>query len=418
MGPEGNREAEMQVQAEVALARSGGDVHVLDVLIVLAKNKNMIAKGTMIGAVLAILISLLMPNIYVATARLLPPLPNSSSMSVMLGQLGSLTSLMAGAGGGNLTLRNPNDTYLAILRSRTVSDGVVARCRLQERYGTRTLTEARVRLEKLSTFTTDKEGVIIIEVEDRNPKVAAEIANAFVSEMARVTSTLNITEAGQRRVFFEGELVKAHEKLARAEAELKAVQERLGLVELGTQARAAIGAGADLHAKIGATEVELQVARTYATESNPRVVELRQRLAALRGQLAILERGNEKGSGLGKLPASALEYGNKLREVKFNEEIIGVLVRQYEAARIDEANNLSVIQVLDSAMEPEQKARPFRALIVAVVTMLSFFFSCLWVFIVEGRRRARLVPEDEARLALLRKYLKWEHAGLAFWRQQ
>lgn len=406
-----------RIAAELALAGNGrGDIHVLDVLIVLARNKERIFRWTAVAAVLAVVISLLLPNVYVATARLLPPLPNSSSLSVMLGQLGSLANLVGGAGGGDLTLRNPNDTYVAILRSRSVFDGVIARTGLQQRWNKKTLTDTRMALEKNVSFTTNKEGVIVVDVEDTDPKMAAAIANAFVAEMKRVAGSLNITEAGQRRAFFEAELAKAREKLAQSEEQLKQVQERLGVIELGTQVRAAIGTEAELQARISAAEVELQVARTYGTENNPRVIELKQAVSALRGRLAALQRGSNDGRG--KLPANALEYADKLREMKFNEEIIGVLVRQYEAARIDEANNLAVIQVLDEAAVPERKSKPFRSLIVVVATMLAFLFACGWVFVAEGLRRARLSPEDEARLALLRRQVRWDRSSLKFWQKR
>jgi len=81
------------------------EINLLDLLIVLAKHKIMILRVTFVAALIALGISLLLPNIYTGTAKILPPQQSQSSASALLGQLGGL----AGLAGGAMGIKNPAD---------------------------------------------------------------------------------------------------------------------------------------------------------------------------------------------------------------------------------------------------------------------------------------------------------------------
>ena len=175
------------------------EISLLDLLIVLAKHKKLILGLPLLAAILALGVSLTLPNIYTATTKILPPQQAQSSAAAMLGQLGGL----AGAAGGALGIKNPNDLYIAMIKSRNVADRLIERFKLKSLYKQKTMTGTYKNLEGISTISSSKDGIINIEVVDKDPVLAANIANAYVEELYRLTQTMAVTEASQRRLFFE-----------------------------------------------------------------------------------------------------------------------------------------------------------------------------------------------------------------------
>jgi uncharacterized protein involved in exopolysaccharide biosynthesis len=381
------------------------EISLLDLFIVLAKHKKLVLGLPFAAAVLAAGVSLLLPNVYTATARLLPPQQSQSTASAMLGQLGAL----AGVAGSSLGIKNPNDLYVGMLKSRSVADNLIARYKLRERYEAETLDDARKTLAKITNISAGKDGIITVEVDDEDPKFAAQLANAYVDELHRLNQTLAVTEAAQRRLFFERQLQQTKERLAQAEMELKKVQQATGVVQLDAQGRAAIEAVAALRARIAAKEVELGAVRTFATEQNPDYQRLTQELAGLRAQLARFERGGEASAlpSAGRLTEAGLDYVRRLREVKYQETVFELLARQFEAAKLDEARDASLIQVLDQAVPPERKSKPRRSLIVIVTALATGLLAMILAFLRETRERAMQDPEQAERYRLLGQYMKW-----------
>ena len=378
------------------------EISLLDLLIVLAKHKKMILGLPFAAAAVVAGITLLMPNIYTATTRILPPQQQQSTAAAMLGQLGAL----AGGAGAALGIKNPNDLYVGMLKSRTVADNLIQQFKLTERFKTQKQDDTRNALGGVTAISAGKDGIISIEASDEDPKFAADLANAYVNELYKLTQNLAVTEASQRRLFFEKQLKTAKDELASAETAFKQTQEKTGVLELGAQGKAMIEAVGEIRAHIAAKEVQLAAMRTFATEQNPDYVRAQQELAGLRGQLAKLERGGESGLvPTGKLPEAGLENIRKLRDVKYYETLYELLAKQYELARVDEAKNASIIQVLDTAVPPDRKAKPKRALIVILTALAVGFLAVLWAFIKEAGEKARRDPEQAERLSTFRKYL-------------
>ena len=382
------------------------EISLLDLAIVLAKHKKLILGFPLGAAVVAAGVSLLMPNVYTATARILPPQQSqSTTAAAMLGQLGAL----AGAAGSSLGIKNPNDLYVGMLKSRSVADGLIERYGLQQRYEEKTLDDTRKALGKVTKVSAGKDGIIAIEVEDKDPAFAAELANAYVDALHRLNQTLAVTEAARRRLFFERQLQQTKDSLAQAEVELKKVQQATAVVQLDAQSKAAIEAVAAIRGRIAAKEVELAALRTFATEQNPDYRRLTQELVGLRGQLARFERGSEASAlpSAGRLPEAGLDYVRKLREVKYQETVFELLARQFEAAKLDEAREASLIQVLDKAVPPERKSKPRRSLIVLVSALAAGLVAVLLAFMREARERALADPERAERYQRLRRHLRW-----------
>ena len=288
----------------------------------------------------------------------------------MLGQLGGL----AGAAGGIPGLKNPNDLYVAMLQSRTIADKLIAYFDLKKRFKVETQDEARKILTGIVTITNEKAGTISVLIDDEDPKFAAELANAYVSELSNLTKTMAISDAAKRRLFFEKQLISVKDDLANAEIALRQTQEKTGMLELEGQVKGIIGNVAQLEGTIAAKEVQLNAMRSFATNNNPDLQRLQGEIQGYRTQLEKLKTGKTSENGdlmvpTGKIPEIGVEYIRSLRNVKYQETIFELLAKQYELAKLDEAKESSNIQVLDNAVPAQKKSKPRRLILI----LLGFF---------------------------------------------
>jgi capsule polysaccharide export protein KpsE/RkpR len=241
-----------------------------------------------------------------------------------------------------------------------------------------------------------KEGLLQIKVTDTDPKRAAELANGYAEEMAAVTTRMSVHDGEIRLQFYGAQLNEARDELARAEADLQQIQEKTGILDLGTEARVSIEMVADLRAQIAARQVEIASMGAWATAENPQHRAAEEQLAALRTQLAKASEGHssqELGLPKSKMPEEGAAYLRAYREVTYREALTEALERQYEAARMDASRVTSVVQVLSPAVVPERKSGPHRALILLAAIIVGFFASSLGVVMYE---RCRIMLQTEA----------------------
>ena len=334
------------------------------------------------GGVATALVAISLPNMYTASALILPPVKPQSLSTALMGQFGG----MAGALAPSLGLKDPNELYIGILRSRTTNDAVVSQFGLERVYSSKTKEDARRMLLDRASFTSGKDSMLKISVEDRNPQRASVLANAFITELNKQNNRLAISESSQRRLFFEREVDSEKNALGAAERALKETQQRTGVVEVSNQAQVVIGSIARLRAEIVMQEVSLQRLQMGATADNPEVANQQMALSALRSQLGKLEAGNARlGPGdpmipVANVPEAGLEYLRALREVKYHDSLLEVLAKQYEAARIDEAKEAPVIQVVDPAVPPDRKSGPHRAVLSVFGALVSAFAAAIFVY--------------------------------------
>ncbi len=378
------------------------EIGVVDILIVLAKHKKRILGVTFAAAVLSAGVAMVLPSVYQATAKLLPPQQGQSGATAMLSQLGGLASAAAGAAG----LKNPNDLYVGMLKSRTVADRIVAQFDLKKAYDTDSLEVARQGLQANTNISAGKDGLITIEVEDKDQKRVAAMANAYVSELLRLTRVLAVTEASQRRLFYERQLGTAKDNLARAEMELKSTLDTRGVISVDAESRAVLETVGRLKAQVSAKEIQLSSMRAFVTDANPDYRRVQEELNGLRLELSRLENGRG-GAAAGADKTGGLENVKVLREVKYQQMLYELLAKQYEVARIDEAKDPSVVQVLDQAVEPERRARPKRTMIVVLATAIAAFLAIISAFLTEARERTLASPQGAAQWAVLKKYLRF-----------
>jgi uncharacterized protein involved in exopolysaccharide biosynthesis len=310
------------------------------------------------------------------------------------------------------SLKNPTDLYIGLLGSQSVTDAMVKRFDIIRLYHPKRFSDARLMIQKAAKFVANKDGTISISVNDRDPRKAAAMANAFVDELYNLNNRLALGGSSQKRLFFEQQLAQEKDRLADAEVALKKTEEATGVIAPSGQTETIIRQVAQVQADITLREVQLAALRTSSTEQNPDVIRLTSELNGLRGQLRDLESGTAKHAPgdisitTANVPQAGLEYIRKERDVKYHQFLFDLLARQYEAARIDEAKAAPVIQVVDPALPPDRKSAPFRALWAIVGCALGFFLSAAWVFGTHIYRRLEADEEQARRLALLRQELK------------
>lgn len=368
------------------------EISLLDILQVLAENARLLIFGPLIVGLAALGVAFTITPTFTATTRIMTPQQQQSAASAALAQLGALAGMAGGAAG----IKNPADMYVGLIKSRTLADRMIDRFKLMDVYETEYRDDARKALADGTQASVGKDGLIAIAVDDSDPKRAAAMANAYVEELSALTGRLALTEAQQRRQFFEKELAKAKQSLVRAETALGGAGVGENLLKFNPEA---MGEGiATLKAQVVAKEVQLSSMRGYLTENSPDFRQARQELAALRAQLTKSAQRPPAGDNA--------EYINRYRDFKYNEVLFEQLARQYELAKIDESREGTTIQVVDMAESPERKSKPKKALIAVLATLASGFVLLLFVFVRRALQNAHQNPESAAKLAAVR-------AGLA-----
>ena len=363
----------------------------LDMLQVIAKRSRMICLITLAAAVISLVYSLLLPNIYTAKTMVLPAQEDKGMMSAMMAQLGGLASIAGAAVGGPTT----TDLYVSMLKSEAVKDPIIDRFRLMEVYKDKYRTDAYRSLDKKAVIVAGKkDGIITITVDDKDPKRAAGMADAYVEELGRLAIRLNVTRAGKNRSFLEERLGNAKADLAKAEENLKLFQSKNKAVQVNAQAEATIKGVAEMRAQLAVQEVQLATYRRQFTESSQEVKTQVTSVNNLKAQIARLEGtgGNSSIPSVGSVPAIGQEYIRLMREFKIQETLVELLTKQYEMAKLSEAKDVSPFQVLLKARVPEKKSKPSRSKIIIIVTALSLLGSCFLAFMLE---HVRNLPESE-----------------------
>jgi tyrosine-protein kinase Etk/Wzc len=347
----------------------------------LSHGKGTIFKTTLASIVIASVVAFLVPVRYTSSTSFVPPtMSGTSSMAAALaGQLSSLgaADLLGG-------VKSPGDMYAGILRSRSIASELVRQFNLMQVYKVKKESQAEKILDASTVVTADvKSSIVTVEVTDKSPGRARDLANAYMDELRQTNGRLALSQSSQRRLFFEQQLSREKDDLEAAEVDLKRTEEKSGLIAPTGQTEMEIRTIAETRAEIAVRQVQLAALRNAATEQNPELIRLRSEIADLEGQLSRLQSGSGKQSlaaiPTSKVPEIQLEYVRKEREVKYHEALFDMLSRQYEAARLDESRDAPMLQVLDSASYPDTKSSPTRSYYSLAGLILGFFGGCVWV---------------------------------------
>jgi uncharacterized protein involved in exopolysaccharide biosynthesis len=359
-----------------------------DLALPLVESWKLLVFGPVVAGLTALTIATYTPPTFTAKTTFVPPQQQQSTAASVLSSLGPLAGLAAGSG-----LQTPSDQYVSLMRSVSVSDRIIDAFGLMEQYKTKFRVDARKLLGENARFAIGKkDGLITVEVDDLSPQRAADMANAYVDELRRMTESIALTEAQQRRKFFEGQLQQTKEKLVLAQQALQAS----GLTEgaLKAEPKSAAETYARLRAEIAATEVRLSTLRRSLTDSAPEIQQQQGALETLRRQLAQYEKTTTVQGGP--------DYIGKYREFKYQETLFDLLARQYELARVDESREGTLIQVVDRATPPEMKSKPRRGAITIITTLVAAALLVGFVLVRRSWRESLAEPANSDRVARLR----------------
>jgi uncharacterized protein involved in exopolysaccharide biosynthesis len=382
-------------------AERGDAISLVDVAIVLAKNKRTLFLVPMAVAVATAIVVFLLPNIYSAKASIVPPQQPGGISAALVAQLGAI------APGSVSPTASSGDVLVGMLSSQTVADRLIDRFKLQQLFETDTVVATRLELAARTNVALGRDGLITIAYEDRDPRRAADIANAYVEELTSTTQKIAVTEAARRRLFFEQQLKAARNDLTQAEIGMRSTQERTGVIRPDEQGRATIEAVATLRAQVVAKEVQLSALETFATKQHPEYIRTRSELAGLKTQLSALQKGADQSDVLlapARAPELGLEYARAYRDVKYYETLFELLAKQFEIAKADEAREGPLVQVLDRATPPDEKSKPKRTIIVLLAGLLTGIATLVWVFAREGFERTSAA--QPAKIEALKQHLR------------
>lgn len=401
-------------------------------------SRKLILRVTGRGFLLSALIAFLIPSRYQSTARLMPPDQGSGMGMAMLaaassfsggggsGTSGLTSQLGPGLGsiaGDLLGMKNSSDLFVGILHSRTLQDDLIDKFNLKKEYHDRKIEDARDDLDDRTDFTTDrKSGIITIAVTDRSPKQAAAMANEYVNKLNQVVTMLNTTAAHRERVFLETRLVQVKDDLEAAEKNFSVFASKNTTIDLQSQAKAMIEAGAQLEGQLIAAQTELQGLRQIYSDGNMRVRATQARVNELQRQLQKIGGSYSQGAtapdeasqlypSIRQLPLLGVSYADLFRDTKVEETIFEALTKEFELAKVQEAKETPTVKVLDAPDIPEKKHFPPRLLIGVLGTLLalsagvSFVFArSSWDETDDGDKRKVIVIEA---VSTVRKRLPW-----------
>lgn len=366
------------------------EISLLDLLQVLVDNLRLLVLGPLVIGLAALGICFLIPPTFTAKTQFIPPKQQQSAAAAALSDLG----MLGGAAGAITGVKNPGDQYAALIKSVSVSDALINQFKLATRYNKKFKEDIRKELaNNTRVLVGTKDGLISIEVDDTDPQIAADIANSYVVELRKLLNRVALTEAQQRRAFFERMVGESKTKMVAAELALKS--SGIDSAALKLSSSAALESVARLRAQISVQEVKLAAMRGYLADSAPEFRQALTELSALRNQLSRADQDEKPSAGQS-------DYVARLREFKYQEALYALYMRQFEVARVDESREGAVIQVVDPAERPERKSKPKKALVAVIASLASGFGLLLFVFVRQSIRNGSRTPETAIKIAQLR----------------
>ena len=387
--------------------------NIRDYIAVIVRWRNIVIFNVVTITILAVIISLVLPHKYTSAGKLFPPLLSSESMGIS-----KMTSMLSMAGLPSGIGAVASDLFGALLKSKNVLDGVIEECALKKYYRKKTITDTRKQLTGLTRIEISPEGIISISVTDRDPGIAAKIANSYIRNLDRLNRETSMTVGKRNRIFLEERLNEVKAELKSAEDSLKVFNERHHIVSLSEELKQAVSVISTLMARKITAEIELGMANMYATEDNPEIVRINNEIALIDRQMRNMgyEQESDKfGVGfsvpLKDVPETALALARLARDVGVKQKVFAVLTEEYEQAKIVETRDTPTVEILDKPTPPEKRSFPRRTRIVMISFVLSLFvgvglaFSLDYTDRIKDREEGRKWKEmgDELKKGIFRK---------------
>ena len=260
------------------LTRKRGHERLFSRLRTLCDERRFLGRLSVLGLLLATVVAFLIPKVYSSRVQIMPPdTQSTSALSLMAGLAGQTGGLGAVA----------SALFIGVLESRTVQDRIVQRFDLKKVYGTTMEDAARQKLAQNTGISEDrKSGIILLSVDDRDPKRAAAIAGAYVDELDTLMAQLTTSSARRERVFLEQRLNSVKQDLDSAEKDFSQFASKNGTIDITEEGKAMVGAAATLEGQLMAAQSELEGLKQIYSDNNVRVRATQARITELHRQLA------------------------------------------------------------------------------------------------------------------------------------
>ena len=373
------------------------DISLIHILTIIGQQKSLIIGLTLASALLAVIVSLLMTPVFTARTLVMPPQQQQSSAASSLASLGALS----GVASSTIGIKSPDDMYVSFMTSESFQKKIIDHFNLIDRYHCPFVIDCRQSLSQHARTVSDKKSSLMsIEVDDVDPVFAANMANTFVEELSTLLGRLAVTEAQQRRLYFENQIKKTQDELSLAETQFRNAQHRSGLQLPTVEAETGVKAIAEMHGQIAAREIQLQALKSYATQENNDVKKLVTELAAMKMHLLKIERGSLDTSNPQSIQQEAIQ---SYRNMKVQESMLEAFAKQYELAKVDESKEGPLVQVVDPATPPERRSSPKRTQLVLISALCGLVFSTLLAFLRNMLRNTAQSSEGRAKLHALKR---------------
>ena len=373
------------------------EISLIDILTIIGQQKSLIIGLTLASALFAVITSLSMTPVFTARTLVIPPQQQQSSAASSLASLGAL----AGVASSTIGIKSPDDMYISFMTSESFQKKIIDHFNLMDRYHCPFVIDCRQSLSQHARIVSDKKSSLIaIEVDDVDPVFAANMANTFVEELGTLLGRLAVTEAQQRRLYFENQIKKTQDDLSLAETQFRNAQHRSGLQLPTVEAETGVKTIAEMHGQIAARELQLQALKSYVTKENNDVKKLITELAAMKMHLLKLERGSLDTLNPQSIQQEAIQ---SYRNMKVQESMLEAFAKQYELAKVDESKEGPLVQVVDPATPPERRSSPKRTQLVLNSALGGFVFSTLLAFLRNMLRNTAQSSEGRAKLHALKR---------------
>lgn len=397
---------------------------------VLWLSRALLARVAGIAFIVGAAVALLIPKMYTSQARIMPPEMSgtNSEMLAALAQRATGNDILGGLALSMLGGHNNGALFVDLLQSASVSGRLIDRFNLLSVYRRRYRVDAAKELARRTRILQDKKsGVIAISVQDRDPVRARNLTQAYLDELNIVVNRTSRSSAHQERVFIESRLVEVKQKLSQAQAALSEFSSSHSAIDLKEQARATVESQAKAQGELIAAQGELDSLEQFYGNNNVRVRASEARIASLKRELekmggspaplpAVTAADADEAPPylpLRQVPRLAVPYANLYREVQVQETVYNLLTQQYEIARIQEAKEIPVVNVIDAPGIPEKRSFPPRTVLTLAFTFFMPTLACFallgrhhWLLLDPGDPRRRFAREVTAAFRPLRNWIR------------
>lgn len=351
---------------------------------VLKDDKKTIVIGCGIVTFLAIIYCIFATPIFTAKILINPPKLTDPGIGLSQMLLGGATA----PGSLNLdyySTKTDADVAIAMMKTSAVKDMVIKKFDLIKELKVKDIELARNRLENKVKFSSNiKSGFLEVDIDDKSPKMAADMANFYVVALGQLISNVAYDRSKQKMQFFESQMSSVKDEVIKTQDALKAFAKANGIIA-GQQLQAVSTLSIQVQAQLVTAQSQLQAMSLYATSNNPEYKSLQATINSLKTQLDKLSGQSNAADQLpippGLAPDLAQQYKNLLRDALVYEEIYKLLVTQYQSAKIDVISEQtpSIIQVVDPAQVPIHKSSPRRLKIIFSSFILGIFLSIVYI---------------------------------------